>query len=75
MNKELFKDIALQAGGSHYPESGGALLNCFADLLIKEVIATVEKTPIAGARTTYDADIVACTIANTIETIKKRFEV
>lgn len=35
MNKKI-KELALQAGGSHYPEVGGAQLEKFAELLIKE---------------------------------------
>lgn len=30
------KEIALQAGGSHYPEVGGETLEKFAELVIKE---------------------------------------
>lgn len=75
MNKELFKEIALQAGGSHYPDVGGQTLNQFADLLLAEVIKTIEKTPVHCAYTTYDLDKVQCTIAKTIETVKQRFEV
>lgn len=30
------KELALQAGGSHYPEVGGELLQKFAELLIKD---------------------------------------
>lgn len=35
MNEKI-KELALQAGGSHYPEVGGKLLEKFAELLIKE---------------------------------------
>lgn len=75
MNKELFKEIALQAGGSHYPDVGGQSLNQFADLLLAEVLKTIENTPKHCAYTTYDLDIVQCTIAKTVETVKQRFEV
>lgn len=30
------KEIALQAGGSHYPEVGGETLEKFAELVVKE---------------------------------------
>lgn len=75
MKKELFKEIALQAGGSHYPEVGGQLLNQFADLLLAEVIKTIESTPKHCAFTTYDLGTVECTIAKAVETVKQRFEV
>ena len=35
MNEKI-KKIALQAGGSHYPDVGGVTLEKFAQLLIKE---------------------------------------
>ena len=75
MDKELFKEIALQAGGSHYPEVGGQTLNQFADLLLAEVIKTIESTPRHCAYTTYDLGTVECTIAKTLETVKQRFGV
>lgn len=30
------KELALQAGGSHYPEVGGKTLEKFAELVVKE---------------------------------------
>jgi hypothetical protein len=75
MKKELFKEIALQAGGSHYPGVGGETLERFADLLLQEVIKAVESTPRHCAYTTYDLGVVECTIEKTINTIKERFEV
>ena len=35
MNEKI-KELALQAGGSHYPDVGGKTLEKFAELLIKE---------------------------------------
>lgn len=35
MKNKVFHDIALQAGGSHYPGVGGELLEKFAELLVK----------------------------------------
>jgi hypothetical protein len=40
--KERIKEIALQAGGSHYPTVGGKTLQDFADLLIKDCIDNVK---------------------------------
>ena len=39
---ERIKEIALQAGGSHYPTVGGKTLQDFADLLIKDCIDNVK---------------------------------
>lgn len=36
--KQEYYDIALQTGGSHYPEVGGGLLSMFGDLVVKECI-------------------------------------
>lgn len=73
--KEIYKEIALQAGGSHYPGVGGELLEKFADLLVQECIKTVEETPTHCAFTTHDLSMVQCTIDKTIETLKEKFKV
>lgn len=75
MNKELFKELALQAGGSHYPEVGGSTLEKFAELLVKECIKTIYATPTHCASTTFQLDIVECTIAKSIEALEKRFDI
>ena len=75
MNKEILKEIALQAGGSHYPEVGGATLEKFAELLVKECIRTIHTTPTHCAITTFQLDIVECTIAKSIEALEKRFDI
>jgi hypothetical protein len=72
--KEKIKEIALQAGGSHYPEVGGDLLQKFADLLLLEVIEVVENTPKHCAFTTFQENIVECTIQKSIETLKTHFD-
>jgi len=72
--KDIYKRIALEVGGSHYPEVGGDLLEKFAEALVKECIDTVEKTPIHCAYTTHDLDIVQCTIDKSVEALKERFK-
>jgi hypothetical protein len=39
---ERIKEIALQAGGSHYPEVNTMQLEKFADMLIRECMLQVE---------------------------------
>lgn len=73
--KEKIKEIALQAGGSHYPEVGGDLLQKFADLLLAEVIVVVESTPKHCAFTTFQENIVKCTIEKSVETLKTHFDI
>ena len=73
--KKVFEEIALQAGGSHYPTVGGDLLQKFADLLLVEVIKVIEQTPKHCAFTTFQENIVECTIEKSIETLKTHFEI
>ena len=75
MNKEIFKELALQAGGSHYPEVGGKTLEKFAELLLEKVIEVVQKTPVHCAHTTYDLGTVECTIRKSVEAIEQTFEI
>lgn len=73
--KLIYKDVALRAGGSHYPEVGGALLETFADLLVKDIIDTIKDTPKHCAFTTHDLGTVDCTIHEIIKTLEQRFDV
>ena len=41
MNKKI-KELALQAGGSHYPDVGGKTLEKFAELIVLECAELVE---------------------------------
>ena len=70
MNKEKFKEIALQAGGSHYPDVGGATLDKFADLLIEACINAVENTNTHHAFTTFDKSMIDDTIAKCSQNIR-----
>lgn len=42
MKNKKFHDIALQVGGSHYPDVGGELLEKFAELIVKECLTICE---------------------------------
>ena len=72
--KKKIKELALEAGGSTYPEVGGKILERFADLLINECIEAVQGTGKQCAYTTYDLGVVECTIKKSVEAIKERFE-
>ena len=37
------KQLALEAGGSHYPDVGGKLLEKFAELVVRECVNIVAK--------------------------------
>ena len=71
--KQKVHELALQAGGSHYPSVGGELLEKFADLLIAECIEVVKNTPTHCAYTTHDQSTVICTINKSVEELKKHF--
>lgn len=75
MNKEIFKEIALQAGGSHYPDVGGATLEKFAELLIEACVDAVENTSTTHAYTTFDKSIIDATIAKSAQAIRDKFGV
>jgi hypothetical protein len=72
--KAAFKEIALQAGGSHYPDVGGALLEQFAELVVKECIAALDNTDRYHVCTTFDKGQFEATVENAKLAIKKRFE-
>jgi hypothetical protein len=46
----IIKQLALEAGGSHYPEVGGKLLEKFAELIVRECakIADTERSNSVG---------------------------
>lgn len=71
--REQIKELALQAGGSHYPDVGGELLQQFADLVIQRCIKAVENTPNHCAFTTFQLDVVKCTKDMCADSIKKEF--
>ena len=72
--KQKIHDLALEAGGSHYPTVGGTTLEKFAELLIEECIRVVEATPMHCATTTLQEGIVKCTISESVKTLKEHFE-
>ena len=41
MNEKI-KELALQAGGSHYPDVGGKTLEKFAELIVQECLEKIE---------------------------------
>ena len=41
--KKVFEEMALQVGGSHYPDVGGELLEKFGELVVQRCIDTIAK--------------------------------
>ena len=59
---ERIKELALQAGGSHYPDVGGKTLEKFADLIIQECLNICEDMGDNGKDGHYCADKIAKTL-------------
>ena len=74
MNKELLKELQLQAGGSHYPEINPSIQATFARLIVEECINAVRDTNTHHALTTFDKSLVETTIAKSIESIEGKFQ-
>ena len=53
MRKE-FENLALLAGGSHYPQVGGDNLDTFGKLLVKECVEVVGARTITDERTEWE---------------------
>jgi hypothetical protein len=73
MNEKI-KDIALQVGGSHYPDVGGELLEKFARKIINECVVAVQNTNKHHAYTTFDLGMIEATIQKSVASILDRFE-
>jgi hypothetical protein len=72
MNKRI-KELALQAGGSHYPDVGGITLEKFAELIVKECVSVCSKQAAdweGDYATAYNDGIESC-----ISGIKEHFGV
>lgn len=53
--KKVYEEIALQVGGSHYPEVGGELLEKFGEMIVQKCIDIIEKGDYRESTyTTYD---------------------
>ena len=69
--REVIKEIALQAGGSFYPDVNGETLEKFADLLIAKCIDVIHDAPMHHSYTTFDVDRAGATKLECIKHIKK----
>ena len=75
MNEKI-KELALQVGGSHYPEVGGELLQKFAELIIKECIDSINDADIRSiVLTTFDKSQSDACKQRCVKSIKQKFDV
>jgi len=73
MNKKIHQ-VALETGGSHYPITGGELLEQFALKIINECIVAVQNTNKHHASTTFSVGMVEATIEKSVASIMDTFE-
>ena len=55
MNEKI-KELALQAGGSHYPDVGGKTLEKFAELIVRECARVAFESDLTMAIGQWGAD-------------------
>ena len=73
--KKKFKEIALQVGGSHYPDVGGELLEKFGEMVVQECIDIITKGDYRDSTyTTYDMMNNPRVIQQCIANIQKSFK-
>lgn len=73
--KQKFKEIALQVGGSHYPDVGGELLQKFGELVVQECISIIENGDYRDSTfTTYDKGNNPRIIQQCIKNIQENFK-
>lgn len=73
MNKE-FEQLALAAGGSHYPMVGGDNLESFGRLLLDECVTTIHSRTINDVHTDWEAGYNAA-LKKVASDIKAKFEI
>ena len=76
MNSNINR-LALEAGGSHYPEVNTKQLESFAELIVKECIQQLENSIHADPYTgeTYDNNEVNAILIDNIDNLKEHFGV
>ena len=73
--KKVFEEIALQVGGSHYPDVGGDLLEKFGEMIVQKCIDIIESGDYRDSTyTTYDQQYNPRIINQCIRNIKESFK-
>jgi hypothetical protein len=74
--KTRIKKLALEAGGSTYPEVGGEILEKFADLLIKDLLQEVDDANVNHCcGTTYDLGVAQCAREKILKHLCTEYEI
>lgn len=71
--KDKVTELALQAGGSHYPNVNRVHLDAYTKLVINECIASLADTAKPHVATTFDNAQFISTLAYAEKAIKERF--
>ena len=66
-------ELALEAGGSHYPSVNRTQLEHYTRLVIKDCINAIETVNSPHVRTTFDKGAHESTINDAVNAIKMRF--
>lgn len=73
--KKVYEEIALQVGGSHYPEVGGELLEKFGEMIVQKCIDIIESGDYRESTyTTYDKTNNPRIINQCVKYIKESFK-
>lgn len=73
--KQKFKEIALQVGGSHYPDVGGDLLEKFGEMIVAECTKAVQSTDLRDITyTTFDRGRNVTIIKACMDSINQTFK-
>lgn len=71
--REKVTKLALEAGGSHYPDVNRQQLEQYTRLVIADCLNAVETVNSAHVRTTFDKTAHEATISDAARAIKMRF--
>ena len=73
--KKVFKEMALQVGGSHYPDVGGELLEKFGEMVVQRCIDILESGDYRNSTfTTFDKTFNPRIVQQCINNIKENFK-
>jgi hypothetical protein len=75
MKNQLFHDIALEVGGSHYPDVGGELLETYGRHVVEECLRAINEADKRHVYTTFDLGQHECSLDAAKSAIKARFNI
>lgn len=73
--KKVYEEIALQVGGSHYPEVGGERLEQFGEMIVQKCIDIIQNGDYRSCTyTTFDKSFNPRIVQQCVENINKAFK-